>query len=53
VHSQRVSYLPEELEATVSYDHIDFKFLNEYDFPVMLTVNADNGVLLVKLWKLE
>jgi len=52
-HSMRVGYLPEALEATVSYDHIDFKFLNEYDFPVKLSVDAENGVLLVKLHKMQ
>ena len=55
-HSQEVGYLPRELEATVNWDNVDFKFKNNYDFPVMLSVSADvtegDGVLLVTLSKM-
>lgn len=55
VHSMRVGYLPEELEATVNYPNRDFRFQNNYDFPVKLSVkvieNGNDGVLLVELRK--
>lgn len=55
-HSQEVGYLPRELEATVNYPNADFKFKNNYDFPVVLSVSANvtdgDGVLLVTLSKM-
>ena len=52
-HALPVSYLPEGMDATVSYGGTDFKFRNDYLFDVILNVSAKDGVLLVKIIKKE
>ena len=52
-HALPVSYLPDGMDATVSYGGTDFKFRNNYPFDVILSVTAENGVLLVKIMKSE
>lgn len=48
-HSLPVSYIPKGMDATVSSPNLDFRFTNTYDYPIMLTVSADTGVLTVAI----
>lgn len=49
-HSLPVTYLPEGMDATISGTTLDLKFTNIYNSPLMITSNANNGVLTVSLW---
>lgn len=40
-HSMPVSYLPQGMDATVSWGSLDFKFTNNYKYPVKLNVYYD------------
>ena len=42
-------YLPEGMDATVSYDATDFKFRNNYPFDVVVNVYADDGACVVTI----
>jgi len=48
-HSQRVSYLPKGLDATISEGYLDLKFANPYDKPIQLITRAENGALTVTI----
>ena len=48
-HALIVSYLPEGMDATVSYDSTDFKFRNDYPFDVVVNVSADDGACVVTI----
>lgn len=51
-HGLEVTYLPLNMDATVSYPGVDFKFRNNYDFTLELEVRTENdGILLVILKK--
>ncbi len=49
-HSLPVTYLPEGMDATISGNTLDLKFINIYNKPLMITAAADNGNLTVALW---
>ena len=52
-HGTEVTYLPLDMDATVSFGSVDFKFVNEYPFDVVLNVYAENDVCLVTLTRAE
>ncbi len=52
-HALEVSYLPAGMDATVSYPHTDFKFVNNYSFPIQLSVYADDGCVIVTIWRVH
>lgn len=49
-HMMTVSYVPMGLDATLADDLIDLKFVNEFDFPIILNTYASNGNLTIELW---
>lgn len=48
-HSLPVHYLPEGMDATVSYGTLDLKFTNPYPFPIIITTYADKGILTINI----
>ncbi len=46
-HSLEVTYIPEDMDATVSYKSQDLAFTNNYLFAIRLRVIAKDGVLIV------
>ncbi|MBO5143176.1 MAG: VanW family protein [Clostridia bacterium] len=52
-HGLQVSYLPLNMDATVSYGSIDLKFINNYPFDVKLNVKSEEGVCLVTITRVE
>ena len=48
-HGLEVTYLPDDMDATVSYGGIDLKFINNYPFAVVLHVTCEEGVCMVMI----
>lgn len=48
-HGKEVLYVPQNMDATVSYGSIDFKFVNQFPFSIRLNVIAENGICLVTI----
>lgn len=48
-----VSYLPEGMDATVSYGAVDFKFMNDNPFAVRLNVKSENNICLVTITRVN
>lgn len=49
-HSLPVSYVPLGMDATVAYGSLDFQFTNQYEFPVLVHTNVENGKLSVAIY---
>lgn len=49
-HSLPVTYLPEGMDATISGNTLDLKFINIYNKPLMITSHCENGNLTISLW---
>lgn len=49
-HSHNVGYLPVGLDATVSGNTLDYKFINTLSYPVTIGATAAGGVLTVTLY---
>lgn len=49
-HSHNVGYLPVGLDATVSGNTLDYKFINTLSYPVTIGATATGGVLTVTLY---
>ena len=49
-HSLPVTYLPAGMDATISGNTLDLKFTNIYTKPLMITTDANAGILTVSLW---
>jgi len=49
-HSEPVPYLPWGHDATVFYPYIDFKFVNNTDYPMRLDVELDERNVIVHVW---
>ena len=43
VHYFSVSYLPWGLDATVSWPNVDFKFVNNREYPIKIVTNVDSA----------
>ena len=52
-HALEVSYLPLNMDATVSYDGTDFKFKNNYPFDIRINIYAEDSVCIVTITKAE
>lgn len=52
-HGLEVFYLPQDMDATVSYNSVDFRFVNENPFPIRLNVSSENGVCLVTITRAD
>lgn len=50
-HSLRVTYIPVGMDATVSGNAKDLKFVNVFDYPIVINAVADNGTLTVSISK--
>lgn len=48
-HSLPVSYVPMAMDATVATGILDFKFKNNYNFPVKISAIGNNGKLTIKI----
>lgn len=49
-HSYAPAYVPKGLDATVSSTTTDYKFKNQYDYPVYITSYVVGGNLTVDIW---
>lgn len=49
-HSHDVGYLPVGLDATVSGNTLDYKFINTLSYPITIGATAQGGVLTVSLF---
>lgn len=52
-HMMPVGYIATGLDATLADNLIDLKFVNDYDYPIVINSNAVNGVLTIELWSNE
>lgn len=50
-HSITQSYIPSQLDATVSYPDCNFIFRNDNPYKVLITTNCTNGILTVNIYK--
>ncbi len=50
-HGLEVTYLPVGMDATVSYDRLDLKFKNKYEFPIKINIHADDGAIIVYIMR--
>ncbi|WP_066894232.1 VanW family protein [Clostridium nigeriense] len=49
-HMMKVSYVPIGLDATLADNLIDLKFVNEFDYPIVVNSYAGNGTLTIEFW---
>lgn len=49
-HMMPVSYVPIGLDATLADNLIDLKFVNEFDYPIVINSYAGNGTLTIEFW---
>ncbi len=49
-HSIPVSYVPKGEDATVSYDYLDLKIRNNYDFPLYIHIDIQTNRLTFRIW---
>ncbi len=49
-HSMFVKYVPQSTDATVVDNSIDFKFKNNYDYPIKVGTTCENGVCTATLY---
>ena len=50
-HSLKVDYVPAELDATISGNVKDLKFVNIFDHAIEIKATAEDGVLTVSICK--
>jgi len=50
-HSKPVSYLPSGMDATVNYNNVDLKFVNNYSFSVRVEAYVNGGMLTIIISK--
>lgn len=48
-HSLPVDYIPAGWDATIAGNTKDLKFVNTFDFPIVIYASADNGTLTVSI----
>ena len=49
-HSLPVNYVPAGLDATVAWPYKDFRFRNNYSFPIYLRTKVNGGRLTISVW---
>lgn len=52
-HSKRVSYVPKGKDATIFYDSIDLKFINNNDFDIKITAYSNGKEVTVEMYKIS
>ncbi len=48
-HGRRVTYMPNGMDATVSWGEVDFCFRNNSDYPIMIEASAKKGNVTVRI----
>lgn len=51
-HSRRVYYVPKGRDAATSYGSSDFKFRNNYNFPVVIVTQSTDDSLTVQIYRI-
>ncbi len=49
-HSKSVNYVPKGLDATLATGSIDYKFVNTYDYPIVINAYNENGKIYIEFW---
>lgn len=49
-HMMPVSYVPMGLDATLADNLIDLKFVNEFDYPIVINSYTSNNTLIIEFW---
>ena len=49
-HMMKVSYVPIGLDATLADNLIDLKFINEFDYPIVINSYTSGNHLTVEFW---
>lgn len=49
-HMMPVSYVPMGLDATLADNLIDLKFVNEFDYPIVINTYANGSTLIIEFW---
>jgi len=49
-HMMKVSYVPIGLDATLADNLIDLRFVNNFDYPIVINSYAANGNLTIEFW---
>lgn len=49
-HMMKVSYVPIGLDATLADNLIDLRFVNEFDYPIVVNSYAGSGSLTIEFW---
>ncbi|MCQ2969543.1 MAG: VanW family protein [Clostridium sp.] len=49
-HMMTVGYVGIGLDATLADDLIDLRFVNPYDYPLIITTSATSGSLTIEIW---
>ena len=49
-HSKSVNYVPKGLDATLASGSIDYKFVNTYDYPIVINAYNENGKIYIEFW---
>lgn len=52
-HSKKVPYVKEGKDAAVAYGSVDFKFVNNYDFPIKIYCTVDSKNVTVRIVKIK
>ena len=52
-HSHRSSYIASGLDATISGSSLDYKFINPYDAPIMISAVTNGGVITISILSSE
>ena len=52
-HSKPVSYVPRGLDATFASGSIDYKFKNEYEYPIAINSYSIDNRIYVEIWSNE
>lgn len=49
-HSLKVGYLPYAYDCTLSEGYIDFRFINNTDYPILINSTVENGKVTVQIF---
>ena len=49
-HSKSVNYVQKGLDATLASGSIDYKFVNTYDYPIVINAYNENGKIYIEFW---
>lgn len=49
-HSLPVHYVPDGMDATVAWPYKDFRFRNDYSFPIYLRTEINGSHLMISVW---